>query len=742
MPFIIPVQTFGDASEAAVVFAGETSLQATATVQQTLAAVVAGSTSLQATPTVETAAAANFAGATALLATGRLGDEPNVFGSANFAGATQLLAAASLANWPGAVFFEGATALLATASVIEAASEDPEPSFVFVVDVHNPAATTALAANVRRFAVRFLVNGVPFPIKRASINAPPDTLGTELSVDLARPDAAAIPLDAEITFQLGIWTGAAFAFENLLTGAKLSGRSKRILNAENLPVDTVSLSFVDVIGDRWNLAPQAQTLYYDPDKVDAPATSSSGGSTFLIRTGSGAEVPVVSEAKPGLDFFEVLRLAYVEGCGFDEVKTNIPNFPVESVAFTLSGGYDAGVRPLVTPFAPVVFCVSNVLWIIDADAQVPAGLALKSLTVSRLVEITSTLPNREPVDGILVKVKADSVAGEYFTERVTTETEETGSFGSPGFTKTTIERRIREFRSEDAPDVIRREEVASAETTVEDFEFRVISRETTTASFDGLNRKTGHRKSVEALLPNPVTGGDPELQEASRETQTITYGVHPLKPELDTITRVVTEVEGLILVDPDNTYLGKEFRAPLSEAHRSGLIDPDANQTVEFGAIKTIFETLRVQGQSVEVETRVVNHISNAPDRTATTTRPGAAELERKSQATQTILLTLPGIQQRRRVAEFDGTGLPSETALELAERQLRKLYSPPLDFAGLLAYPDRSLRRGALLAISERAGASLGSYIATGFKMDFELSASNALAITSSVIARQLTNQ
>jgi hypothetical protein len=738
MPFIIPIQSGEDAAEPAAVFAGSTDLQATATVNQSLAAVVAGSTALQASSTVELTESVNLAGATDLLATGRLNDEVNVFGAANLQGSTALQANGLVGLWSGTIFFDGSTDLRAT-GIVTTAEEEGEPSFVFIVDVHNPAATAALARNVRRFSVRLLVNGSPVPIKSATLNAPPDTLGTELNVELARPDAALVPLDASVDFELGIWTGAAFAFERLLTGARLSGRSKRIVNAGNLPTDTVALSFVDIVGDRWNLAPQAQTLVYDPDKIDAPDTESPAGSTLLIRETTGETVATISTAVPDLTLYEVLRLAYVEGCGFEEVKTNLPNFPVEQVSFTLTGGYDAGVRPLLSPFSPVVFAVGNVLWIVDPDATLPAGLTPKALTVSRLVEITSTLPNREPVDGLLARIKSDAIPGEYVTERLETEPPvEAGTFGTSSFTTTTTERRIREYRTTDNPAVIRREEVASLKTTVEDWQFNVISRETQTDQFDGLNRKTGHRKSVEARLPDPEADGALSLMEASRETQNIHYGAHPLKPTVDTILRIVTVSEGQILVDSDNQYLGEDFKSPLTEAHRSGNVET-SGQTLEFGALKTKYETLAVRGQSVEMETRIVNHLSNAPDLTSTTTRPGSAEIERKSQATQTILLTLPGVTRTRRLAEFDGTGLPSATALDLANRELRKLSSPPLEFAGVLAFPDRSLRRGSVVAISERAAAALGVFIATGFKMDFA-NTNDALAITARLTARQVT--
>lgn len=719
---------------------GSTLITAEGTVAKSFRANVRGSTLITATLTAELGGAADVQGSTVIRATGRLNSEANVFGAVVVSGSTEIRAAGGVGLSPGAVTLEGSTRIRATGSVASA----PEVSFTFVVDVHRAAATAALARNVRRFAVRLLVNGNPVPIKGATLNAPPDTLGTELSVDLARAVVSQIPLDASVDFELGIWTGAAFSFEKLLAGGKLSGRSKRVVNSNNLPTDTVTVNFVDVIGDRWNLAPDANTLYYDPDKVDRPAQGSGvvAISAQGIRDENGVEVSTVELPAPGLNLYEVLRLAYVVGCGFSSVKTNVENFPVEQVAFTLSGGYDAGVRPLLSPFRPVVFPVGNVLWILDADAPLPAGLQLRTLTVSKLAEITSTLPAREPVDGILATIKVDRVSGEYFTERLEVETVESGNFGAADFVSTRTERRVREFRTLDAPTVIRREEVASLKVTVEDSDFNLISRETQNDSFDGLNRKTGHRRSVEARVPDPEDRGRLKTKEVARETQTIVYGAHPLKPSLDTILRVETHVDGLIVVDPDNEYLGKPFKAPALEAHRSGNITTDGAQTFEFGAIKTIIESLHVRGQAVEMETRVINHISNAPDSTKVTTRPGAAELERTSQATQTILLTLPGVTRRRRVAEFDGSGLPSATALELARRELQKLANPPLDFAGVLAYPDRTLRRGSLLDIREREGAALGSYIATGYKVDFEREATGALKITGSLTARQLTNR
>lgn len=615
--------------------------------------------------------------------------------------------------------------------------------FVFVVDVPNGAVAAALAKPVRRFDVRLLANGVAVPLKSAQLSAPFDTLGVQLSAELARPDVAQIPAGASVDFELATWAGGGFVWEKMFAGGRLSARTRQLVNADNLPADTVQVTFVDVLGDRWNLRPERQTFLYDPDKIESPPSTSSVGRGFTapLYTLDGARVETISEAVENLSFYEVLRRAYVEGCGFDEVKTNVEDFPAEQVSFTLTGGYDAGVRPLLKPFSPVVFPVANDLWIIDPDEQLPAGLSALALTVSRLVEMTETLPAVEAFDGLIVTLK-DEAGGDYFTERLEAPpAEPSGTFGTPGFTLTATQRRVREYRNFSDPATIIREETASLTTTTTDFEGNVISREILVDSFDALGRKNGHSRTLEQRLPDLNGGGALLLQTVSEETQNIFFGVHPLDASKETVEKVETRIDGLILVDAETEYLGQPYRIPLTDAHRSGYINPDGEQTTEFGAIKTIFETLRVRGRSVEMESRTINHITNAPDQNKVTTRPGGAEIERSRAATRQIVLLAEGATGRRRLEEFDGTALPPGIAMKLARRELKKLSEPPHNFAGALAFPDRRIRKGTLLDISDRAGEPLGRFITIGYTYTFTRE-NNSLSVKAAVQARQVTGQ
>src|SRR4029079_2210660 len=103
------------------------------------------------------------------------------------------------------------------------------------------------------------------------------------------------------------------------------------------------------------------------------------------------------------------------------------------------------------------------------------------------------------------------------------------------------------------------------------------------------------------------------LEDVTRQSQQITYRPNPLNPSQDVQDIVTTVESGLILVDEGNQYLDRPYKIPLTDAHVSGYVDPSGDQRVEQGDIRTTTEALRVRGQQIDVEIRVVNHLANAP---------------------------------------------------------------------------------------------------------------------------------
>jgi hypothetical protein len=735
MSIFFPVNALeGFAFSEGALFAGATFLEVDAEVTKTARVTFNGATLLT---FGAGQGSVTFAGSTLLGFAGRLNNEANVLADATFAGATALEFLPEGAR-AGGVSFDSATALELNARVDRA----EEFGFTFFVDILDTDTSAALASNNRRYTSRLVVDGVEVPIIRANINAPDGALGIELSVILARPDVSQVTSSSTTNFDIGIWAGGAWKWINLLTGARMSGRGARYANEEKLPADSVEVTFVDVMGDRWNRAPGTNTILYDPQTVDAPTTDTISQQTIFDGNGA-AKVPVYS-AIYGMRLKDVIHAAYVEGSGFDSVVTNIDNFPVEQVVFSLTGGYDAGVRPLLAPFEPIFFTIGNTLWIVSLDNPLPAGFAAQDFPASKVVEIDDQLPQREPVNALLVHLK-DNGTGEYVTEREEAPPAvPSGTFGAPGYTETETTRRVREYRNFLTPTVIQREEEAFLKVRVLDFEFNEISIDTRTSYFDARNRPTGYSRIVHSRLPDLNDPAKPlVLQKAEEETQTITYAPHPLNPQRDVQSRIVTEISGLIITDNDNQYLGKPYKISLHNGHKSGYVNADADassQISSFGALKTVTETLRVQGGQVVRDRRVTDHVANVVDPPTTQVLPGDASFNPRTEGrTRTVLLTIAGTEASgRRAADFDGTGLPTDIAMKLAAKRLAGLSNPPRAASAPMAFFDVVMRRGLDLQLPARSG-SLGTYIVRGYSGMIERNSEGVVEGKMSFQAREL---
>lgn len=723
--------------QAALVFGGATTLVPTGGVIMLEGAAFSGGTSLSMLMGLQTLVSVQFDGDTAMAPTARLNDEPNVFPEVLFEGDASLALSAGLTQFL-AVAFQSGTALAASATI----ERQPDVEFTLFVDVLDSAIVAAQAGNIRRYTARALVDSVEVPVRRAVLEAPENTLGMELQLTLARPLLSLITRSSSVTFQVGIWTGAAYQYVTLISGGKLSARQNTLKNNDGQrPADEVVVSIIDPVADRWNRAPRAPVYLYDPEKVPAP-TQSEIAQQRVELDGGGFISPVYTPIS-GMRLRDVLTEAYVEGCGFAEVVSNIPNFPVREASFSLDGGYDGGVRPLLELFAPMLFAdQSNRLFVIDPDSPLPGTMLAQPHPQSATRQLVDSLPQREPVNAILLQFQGADTGGETFTERLEQETSNSGQFGTPAYTSTAVTRRVREYRTVAEPLVVVREEVVDEEVETTDWEFNVIERTNRTDRFDALGRKTGFLMTTDRRLPDlNADGAYALLQNVLRTEQLITYKTNPLDSTQDVQDKVTTVESGLVLVDDGFEYLGEPYRIPLTDAHASGYIDPEGDMHTEQADIRTTTEQLRVRGQQVDVEVRVVNHVSNATQRNSTTSRPGAVTIDRSEQtASRTVLLTVPGTDtEGRRVQTFNAGELPADLAKELGLRRLARLNDPPRQIAVDRTFVDLSIRRGTLLRITGRGEASLGNYIVTGFSVAVEERREGGVVAETSLRAREL---
>ncbi len=704
-------------------FVGGTALTAAQPGQSRfLNATLTGGTALTAAPKLAISAAANFVGATALTATLRFAGEPSQFASAEFIGDTQLLVAEASLLKNLAAQFVGATELTATAEITEGA--DFDFGFTFFVDILDTALAAAAALTHTRYSARLKANGVEVPITAFTVRAPRDTLGLALSVTLAKPDPALVQSSASLTFELGVWDGSAFQWLTLITGGRLAGRDQSIGLADSRPTDTVQITTLDVLGDRWTLAPRRPTTFHDPDKVAADTLAPDSQSA--IRDEAGVAIQPLNVSVPNLKLSRALREAYVVGCGFASVVTNIPDYRIPRADFSLAGGWHEGARALVALYEPLYFPGDgNSLWITDPDNLNLAGLQPPLLPLSSVVTVRETLPPRQVVNSLVVSYQETEVvtAGEFASaERLEQESSESGVYGTSGFTETSVTRRYRQYQNSAEPGVITRETLLSATTTVHDHNGELIHREVQQDQLDGLQRKTGHTRTVESRVPNlAVTDAPLALLTVLEEKCSITYRPHPTEPHSFVQDNSTTLVSGLIHEDNDNQYRAAPFRLPITDAHRNGFIDAKANQATSYGAIKTTIEALRVRPDGeIDVSVVVIDHLANTTERSSATPRVGSVAVSTRRQRIRRVLLTVPGTTaDGRRAVEFSAGDLPRARALALGRRKLSRLNNPRRDVAIKLPAVNLGLRRGSLVRTQTRGGAVSGTFIVAGYQIE-----------------------
>jgi hypothetical protein len=607
-----------------------------------------------------------------------------------------------------------------------------------------------------RYRARLTADGVEVPITSYALRAPRDVMGTSLTLRLARPDPGLISRTASLKFEIGVRQPGAGAYEwvTYLEGGRLAGREATIGMSQSRPTDTVQVSAFDLLGDHWKIAPARPRTLYDPDRVSAdeiggspdglikddddnPATSFKGfAAPDVITTEAG--VPVTTERVPvdDLSFRRAARAAYVDGCGFSDVLTNIPDFPVSRVDFTPFGGsYDGAIRPLLALYDPLYHAGDDgTLWITDPDELSIATLSPRQLPLSAVLTVKTTTPARQFVDGVVVSYQLEEGSAEIVIgDRFENETTRNGE------NETVTRRRIRQYGSPSEPGEVTREATIETTTTVRGADGDIIHRETQADTFDALNRKSGHTRTVESRVPDvndvaqvPVqyffkgvtyvkTVRVPiiKLLQVEEEKCSISYRPHPTRPRAYVQDSCVTAVRGLVLRDNDNQYREQPFPIPLKDAHRNGMVEADADHVAEFVAIKTTTESLRVKADGeLDVHVVVIDELAKTTERSVSTPRVGAIGGDSRRNNVRRVLLLADGVETiTRSVPEMAGGELARDLLLPLGRRKLRRLNNPPPEVSIDLPGLEVSIRRGSIVEPHDRAGAS-GIYIVAAWGM------------------------
>jgi hypothetical protein len=252
--------------------------------------------------------------------------------------------------------------------------------FLILVDV---LAEELTGANLGSFAhteinAKLTVDGNEVAIKSFGYQVPTGRLGSLLNVELAEPDATLIPAGADIRFELIVTIDGTEHSYLLMDGAKMQERSNTIAFSNQKPEDEVTFGALDVMTDKFSLAPRKPVIMFDPARVKYDDVSLDPKSA--VRTEAGALIMPSLEPVYGLSMKQILKRAYTgvggsgfiaglgpgflssigwaslinwggateqAGCGFTEVITNIPDYKVRRADFTIEGGWHDGAQPVV-----------------------------------------------------------------------------------------------------------------------------------------------------------------------------------------------------------------------------------------------------------------------------------------------------------------------------------------------------------------------------------------------------------
>lgn len=729
------------------VIAGSTSITASGKLRSRGSAIIAGSTTIEADSeggTRRTGRAlcsgstsvvavyptnALTQGSTSIEAAGRVNNEANKHGAAACNGQT-LLAAAGRVNAESAAYVRGATLIRAQGSTLTL----PEDTLLILVDVVDADESAALSARLARLRSRMTLDGSLLPVNSFSYDEPQSKIGASLTMRLSRPALSLYRPEATLNLSVGVFTGAGYSDIPLLRGGRLAGYSYNMGTDQRRPTDSLSFSATDDLADRAQAAPSRNIIYYDP--ASGEERPDAGDTTNSLSFKDGTIIRPLYLAVDGLNLYYLLREAYVTGCGFADVVTNVENFPVKRAEFTLDGGYDGGVRSLLALFEPEYSVdANNVLWIQATDRPLSPGAQVIELPASALVTGSAMQEQQgapERISGIIVAVTNDPATPDFIEVTETPDPQSTGTFGTEDFLETSIVRRSRKYYVAPDPTIIR-EDVIEIKTSVHDHRGVLIARTTQTELYDSLNRKRGHTRTEEGLLPDPANPLDKLLQTTAEETVEIVYGAHPRHPRQSVPFLTVTRTKGLVFTDKGNTYLEEPFKLSYKQAHQSGQLDKAAleagDQTVALAPLTTKVEQVQIRSDGqLTYQTFLFDWLKGGmPSLTTSQPRVGEIGFDPFVQSTQRVVLTLPGLPANRRFLSFGAEGLPRARAISEGYRLLRRKAEPPARVTVTLPFISR-IRKGALVRPAGRTG-TRGIFMVVSRRVDAQNLGSRASA-------------
>jgi len=617
----------------------------------------------------------------------------------------------------------------------------------FVIDMI-PSRPTG---NYQRYTERLIVDGRTIPVASWSYEESPDGIDERLQVQLANVEDRQYIVDGDpFTFEVGEWDGSQFVYTKLVDTDKLENTQYNIA-ANNGPADTFTFTGASETEDLLNKAPgQNIALHIDY------GTSAIVVGPPSISTLSGAIISGLAIPYSRLTFYDALEYAFVTGCGFASVSTNIPNFPLGNVYFQVGQPYASAVSGIYGMFNPTLSAVRRNdgihLFIQDGTNVVssampdPREVKIERATTLGINNDLSQAGKIGALRLLLGSIRFDFSRVVYRSE---VSNENVGQQGEYGQTFARVERTevYRDFYVDSNADAPLRSELA--EKTESRYFTGVIPlfvNETPGQEDDGYRvdylmagssekfsyteegqlayryKKESSRIPIESQPVDPLTGqpeGDPVINydylQISAEEEFLTYYNHPR--EFNAYYLGAREIikSGLVYYDFENTQLDYAWARPVQATYTAGNVEE--GMTVEWVQLESYVENYTPIGTTqVRVVTTSIDFVSGSTtfdtstDKIGTIARNSAVSEQNEYYLVKNNASTIDGL-----VVDFNMGELPLTVAGPLAQRILNNqdIITETVEFA--LIGIDTTLQKGMAVKPIGRNDEDLDNYVVTG---------------------------
>jgi hypothetical protein len=577
---------------------------------------------------------------------------------------------------------------------------------------------------------RLRIDGAAVGIRAFTFDAPANSLGYSLNVTLSDP-ATEIADDASIDFDLvAIGADASESAVSYMTGGLIDGRQTTIERNG----DVLQFTAINPLADKWQLCPEQSLYVYDPARTDAPEQETADDERAL-RDEDGQVIAAEIRQQRDLDLDYILRLAYVEGCGFADVVTNIKSYPVKRADFPLTESFHKAASRFVSIFEPQFFAddLNNRLYIIDCDGQLPAGLAatVRRVTPNKYKESNQGQPSHNIINRVILRYLVDPgdstpkngaiIYPPTSKVRLDPDFMEVGQFNQAGHAAVLTERYIREWYAATAP--FAKTDEREFKVVITSWGYDPETQRTELLSIDtqadeysrDWKLKKGYSKTIEARLKLPYSATK-ALVTAYTESNFITWKRSAWNP--DDVQKVwdVTTVAGLVVCEGDPAQ--PSALVPIIEASRNGSITIDETQTIQQRDMACSMEFIRKTGLDQMDLHRVRIDLLRGQIESSKVTQPVASPVIQSSNPLQRPQPVRSRDRQRaelivdkasialygpREPFTLDSGDVPYEQTLPIAKRIIKRKGAPPASVSFILNNFDAAIRRGSLRFVEDR---------------------------------------